>query len=126
MNLGRPHPRTKPKQTPCPDPLVFSLKENSREDGEAATTKRIRNHESRRTWGAGFTGTTEEAAAGRASPPWGARRGNGRARMQSQSGLRSAEQILPGAWAQIRGQRPSRDCPPGSWLAAVAAAARAT
>lgn len=69
MNPGRPHPHTKPKQTPYPDPLVFGLKENSRADEEAAATKRIRNHESRRTWGAGFTGTTEEAVAGRSTPP---------------------------------------------------------
>lgn len=124
MNPGRSHPRTKSKQTPCPDTLVFSLKENSRADREAATTKRIRNHESRRTWGAGYTGTTEEAAAGRSRPPWGACGGHGQAR--TQSGLRSAEQILPGAWAQVRGQRPSRGCPPVPWLAAVAAAAPAT
>lgn len=124
MNSGCLHPRTKPKQTPCPDPLVFSLKENSIEDGEAAATKRIRNHESRGTWGAGFTGKTEEAAAGRSTPPWGARGGHGRAR--TQSGLRSAEQILQGAWAQVRGQRPSRGRPPGPWLAAVAAAVPAT
>lgn len=124
MNSGRPHPSIKPKQTPCPDPVVFSLKENSRADGEAAATKRIRNHESRQQpWGAGFTGTTE-AAAGRSTPPWGARGGHGRAR--TQSGLRSAEQILSGAWAQVRGQRPSRSCPPVPWLAAVAAAAPGT
>lgn len=125
MNPGRPHPRTKSKQILCPDPLVFSLKENSREDREAATTKRIRNHESRRTWGAGYTGTTEEAAAaGRSTPPWGTRGGHGRARTQSR--LRSAEHILPGAWAQVRGQQPSRSYPPVPWLAAVAAAAPAT
>lgn len=124
MNSGRLHPHPKPKQTRCPDPLVFSLKENSRADGEAAATKRIRNHESRRTWGAGFTGKTEEAAAGRSTPPWGARGGHGRAR--TQSGLRSAEQILPGAWARVHGRRPSRGCPPVPWLAAVAAAAPVT
>lgn len=30
----------------APDALIFSLKENSRADREAAETKRIRNHES--------------------------------------------------------------------------------
>nr|XP_021512329.1 uncharacterized protein LOC110560662 [Meriones unguiculatus] len=74
VNPGRPAPPSPPhpKRTPRPDSPLFSFKENSRTDGEAAAaTKRIRKHASGAAVGSRRRDRSPHAASGERAPGMG-------------------------------------------------------